>query len=165
MSGANFAPTYSHLVRHITFTMEASREIYHTDLLCVAYWWRRQFWPSIIVKSTRLVDRFPNLETLTFPIKSDPAVRGVTWRPAFFAAHQMTKDHRIALAARWLASNCAVEDSRLRHILQLEIIPSTTLSKEDFEGSMFAMEEDAEWDSSELAEAFQEMKNQLMGQA
>lgn len=165
MSDADFAPTYSHMVQHITFTMEANKDIYHHDLEVMSYWWRRRFWPSIIEKSTNLLLRYSNLETLTFPIKSDQVVRGVTWRPAFLAAQQKTKEHRIALAARWLAINCPMKDDRLLRVLHLEIIPSTSFLKEDFEGSKFTMEEDAEWDGSELAEAFQEMKSYLMRQA
>ncbi|KAJ4290608.1 hypothetical protein N0V90_010826 [Kalmusia sp. IMI 367209] len=163
MSTADFAPSYCHLVRHITFTMEAGRGIYNEDLEVMSYWWRRVFWPNIVDKSTNLLSRYPNLETLTFPIKSDQL--GVTWRPAFLAVEQKTKKHRIALAARWLGINCPMRDEQLRQVLHLEIMPSTGLLKEDFEGSRFSMEDDAEWDGSELAEAFQEMKSYLMRQA
>ncbi|KAF1971084.1 hypothetical protein BU23DRAFT_200048 [Bimuria novae-zelandiae CBS 107.79] len=165
MTNLNYSETYRYLVRQVSFTMDANRDIFHHDLEVMGYWWRRRYWPSILDKSTSLLVRFPNLDTLTFPIKSDHVVRGVTWRPAFLAAHQKSKEHRIALAARWLAINCPIEDNRLRQILHLEIVPSTSLLKEDFEGSKFTMEEDAEWDGSELAEAFDEMKKFLLRQA
>lgn len=164
MSNIKFASTYCHLVRHIVFTMEPNKDIYHTDLEVVSYWWRRRFWPSILENGASILLRYPDLETLTFPIKSDQVLRGVTWRPAFLAAHQKTKEQRIALAARWLAINCPMKDVKLRQSLHLEIVPSTSLLKENFEGSRFTMEEDADWDGSELAEAFQEMKNYLMRQ-
>ncbi|KAJ4356632.1 uncharacterized protein N0V89_004668 [Didymosphaeria variabile] len=143
--------------------MEAGRGIYNVDLEVMAYWWRRVFWPIVIDMSTKLLGRYPNLEALTFPIKSDQV--GVTWRPAFLAAQQKTKEHRIAFASRWLAINCPMKDERIRQVLHLEIMPSTSLSKEDFEGSrLYIMDEEDEWDGAELAEAFQEMKNYLTRQ-
>ncbi|KAF2438598.1 hypothetical protein P171DRAFT_164577 [Karstenula rhodostoma CBS 690.94] len=162
-SSADFAPTSYHLVRHVAFTIEAGRGIYKTNLEVMSYWWRRVFWPNVIDKSTELLDRYPNLQTLTFPIKSDQA--GVTWRPAFLAS-QKTKEHRIALAARWLAINCPMKDERLRKVLHLEIMPSSGLTKKDFEGSQFHyVEEEDEYDGSELAEAFELMKSYLIRQA
>ncbi|KAL1606358.1 hypothetical protein SLS60_003760 [Paraconiothyrium brasiliense] len=144
--------------------MEAGSGIYNSDLEVMAYWWRRVFWPNIIDKSTQLLGRYPNLETLTFPIKSDQV--GVTWRPAFLAAQQKSKEHRIAFAARWLAINCPLKDERIRQVLHLEIIPATGLSKEDFEGSrLYYMDEEDEWDGAELAEAFNIMKGFLTRQA
>lgn len=135
----------------------------HT-LLCTAtyHWFRRVFWPNVIDKSSELLDRYPNLETLTFPIKSEQA--GVTWRPAFLAS-QKTKEHRVAVAARWLAINCPMKDTRLYKVLQLEIMPSSGLTKQDFEGSRFQYIEEDEYDGSELAEAFQQMKSYLKRQA
>jgi hypothetical protein len=114
-------------------------------------------------RSTKLLDRYPNLETLTFPIKSNQV--GVTWRPAFLAA-QKTKEQRIALAARWLGINCTMKDERLRQVLHLEILPSSGLTKEAFEGSRFHyIEEEDDYDGTELAQAFQQMKGYLMWQA
>lgn len=121
------------------------------------------FWPNVIDKSSELLDRYPNLETLTFPIKSDQA--GVTWRPAFLASRK-SKEHRIAIAARWLAIHCPMQDTRLHKVLHVEIMPSSGFTKEDFEGSRFEyLKEEHEYDGSELAEAFQQMKGYLMRQA
>ena len=119
------------------------------------------FWPNVIDRSTELLDRYPNLKTLTIPIRSERA--GVTWRPAFLAS-QKSKEHRIALAARWLAINCPMKDTRLQKVLHLEIMPSSGLAKEDFEGSRFQPMDD-EGTHNELAEAFQQMKSYLMRQA
>lgn len=163
MSNIDFLPASRHLVKHITFTMEAGRGIYNADLEVMSYWWRKVFWPNIVDKSTKLLDRYPNLATLTFPIKSDQV--GVTWRPAFLAAQQKSRKHRIAVAARWLAINCPMRDDRLRQVLHLELMPSNALTKEDFEGSrLYYMDDEDEWDGTELAEAFQEMKNYLTRQ-
>lgn len=98
--------------------------------------------------------RYPNLQFLTFPIKSNQP--GKTWRPAFFPSGQKTKEQRIALAARWLSVSCPITDERLRKVLRLEIQPAAGYSKDEFKGSWFFPEEDDEdmWDGSELAQAW-----------
>ncbi|KAF2252152.1 hypothetical protein BU26DRAFT_561919 [Trematosphaeria pertusa] len=157
MSNADFAPSYCSFVRHITFTMEAGRGIYSDDRETMGYWWRRVFWPNILERSANLLRRFPNLETLTFPIKSNQV--GHTWRPAFTVVEQKTREQRIDLAARWLKVNCPLAGTRLRDCLRLEIMPSAGFSKDEYKGSWFFPEDDEdEWDYTEFAEAFDMMK-------
>ncbi|KAF2678598.1 hypothetical protein K458DRAFT_446366 [Lentithecium fluviatile CBS 122367] len=149
MSNADFASSYRTLIRHVTFTMEAGRGIYSEDLEVMCYWWRRVFWPNVIDRSTSLLLRYPNLELLTFPIKSNQP--GQTWRPAFCAFEHKTKEQRIALAARWLRTNCPMRDEHLHQVLRLEIQPAAGL----IEGSWFFPEEyEDEWDGSEFAQAW-----------
>lgn len=153
MSDAPFAPFYRDLVRHITFTTDADHRIFVDDLETVGYWWRKRFWPDIIEKSTKMLDRYPSLETLTFPIRLNRG--GQTWRPAFLASDMKTREQRIALAASWMAAKCPFENEQLRQCLHLEI--ASGLSKEAYKGSTFAPEDD-EWDAEEFAEAFERMK-------
>jgi len=152
VSAADFVPSYRHLVKHVSFTTEAGRGIYSADLEVMSYWWRRVFWPNILDMSTHIMLRYNNLQTLTFLIKSDQP--GVTWRPAFLAA----KKHRIALAARWLGINCPMRDERLRQVLHLEIMPSAGFSKDLTSSKLTPDDGEDEWDGSELAQAFEEMK-------
>lgn len=158
MSNVDFAPSYLGLIRHVMFTMEAGRGIYSDDLEVMGYWWRRVFWPNIIERSISLLQRYPNLESLTFPIKSKEL--GQTWRPAFFAVEQKTRQQRIALAARWLKNNCPIRDERLLKVLRLEIQPSAGSSKMETKGSRFCLDDEYEdgWELSELKEAFDLMK-------
>lgn len=156
MSNADFVPAYCTLLRRISMTLETGRGIYSDDLEVMSYWWRRVFWPSIIDRSTKLLLRYPNLEKLTFPIKSDQL--GQTWRPPFLAMEQKTRAQRVALAANWLRSNCPMRDERLRKVLHLEIMPYASFSKANYEGSSFYPDEDYDWDCGELAEAFQVFK-------
>lgn len=72
------------------------------------------------------------------------------------ASDQKTRDQRISLAAAWLKIKCPLELEKLRHCLQLEIVPAAGYMKDDYEGSRFSTEE--EWDSSEFTEAFEKMK-------
>ncbi|KAF2257642.1 hypothetical protein CC78DRAFT_549769 [Lojkania enalia] len=155
MSNAAFAPRYLPLVRHITFEMDADHRIYGDDLDTVSYWWRRRFWAQIMEKSNALLQMFPNLETLTFPIKSH--LYGQTWRPAFFLSEQKTREQRISLAASWMRLRCPFENQQLRDCLHLEIMPFAVPNREDYEGSQF-LPEDEDWDHSEFAEAFERMK-------
>lgn len=154
MGNALFGQIYLPLVRHITFMMDSDHRIYTDDLDTVSYWWRRRVWPQIVDKSTTLLERFPSLETLTFPIKSNR--HGLTWRPAFMASEQKTREQRVALAASWMKPRCPFETERLRCCLHLELVPAGGLSKDAYEGARFLPED--EWDCSEFAEAFERMK-------
>jgi hypothetical protein len=150
MSDAPFAPFYQNLVRHITFTTDADHRIFGDDLETVGYWWRKRFWPDIIAKSTKILDRFPSLETLTFPIQLNRG--GQTWRPAFLASDLKTREQRVVLAASWMAAKCPLENEQLRKCLYLEIMPASGFSKEAYAGY------ENEWDPAEFAEAFDRMK-------
>lgn len=154
MSDAPFAPFYQTLVRHVIFTSDADHRIYGDDLETVGYWWRKRYWPDVIAKSTNLLERFPGVETLTFPIQLNR--NGQTWRPAFLASDQKTREQRVVLAASWMAAKCPFENERLRKCLHLEIMPASGLSKEAFEASRFSPED--EWDCTEFSEAFEQMK-------
>jgi hypothetical protein len=155
MSNAPFAPFYQNLVRHITFITDADHRIFVDDLETVSYWWRKRFWPDIITKSTKILDRFPSLETLTFPIQLNRG--GQTWRPAFLASGSMTREQRVIHAASWMVAKCPFENERLRKCLHLEMMPAAGFSKETYEGSRFMPDED-EWDPTEFTEAFEQMK-------
>jgi hypothetical protein len=151
--------TYRQLVRHIVYMADADPRIYKANLDEVNYGWTRRFWPSIISGGTTTLERYPNLETLTITLTSP--LYGQAWRPSFFAVYNKTKEHRIALAVNWLKPRCPLSNERLRKCLKLELhMPFTALSKEDFKGSRFALDEDEEdeWDCTEFAEAFQVMK-------
>ncbi|KAF2646413.1 hypothetical protein P280DRAFT_10298 [Massarina eburnea CBS 473.64] len=161
MGNSDFAACYRELIHHIVFTMEAGRGIYNDDMEVMGYWWRRVFWPNIVGRSSKLLQRYPNLEILTLPIKPDRPWG--SWRPAFMAVEQKTREQRIALGARWLAANCRVRDERLREVLQIEVQgPSVNPPyKTEFEGSRFVFEEDnenEEWDHNEFAVAFSQAK-------
>jgi hypothetical protein len=154
-SNADFAPRYRAHVRHIVFTTDSMiQKIFDNDREIVSYWWRRHFWPDIIDKSMRLLQTYPNLVTLTFPIKSSR--QGETWRPAFMASEQKTRDQRIAVAAAWLKANSPFDDKRLQDCLHLEIVPAAPDWKESWLTSRIYLEE--EWDCSEFEEAFKRMK-------
>lgn len=154
-SSMELAPFYSLLVRHISYTTDAAvQKIFEDDLETVGYWWRRHFWPDILYKSNKTLQKFGKLDTLRFILKSNR--HGHTWRPPFFGSERNTKEMRITLAALWLKSKCPIDNDRMRRCLHLEIVPSAGLSKEMFQGSRFTM--DDEWDCSELSEAFEKMK-------
>ncbi|KAF2188918.1 hypothetical protein K469DRAFT_702609 [Zopfia rhizophila CBS 207.26] len=155
MNDIGFAPAYLPLVRHITFTTDVDYRVYSDDLDTVSYWWRRRFWPDVLSKSAVLLQRFPGLETLNFPIKSNR--HGQTWRPTFLAQEGKTREQRIYIGATWLKPRCPLQSDRLRMCLRLEIMPSGGLVQDDYKGSRFAPED--EWDYSEFAEAFEKMKN------
>lgn len=159
-SNADFAPRYSSLIRHILFSTDSMiQKVFDDDLATVEYWWRRHFWPDVTDKSTRLLQTFPHVETLTFPMKSnrrDKRGELEPWRPAFMASGQKTREQRIALAAAWLKVKCPFANERLRRCLQLDIVPPAVSSKYMYKGSRFDPED--EWDCSEFAEAFKKMK-------
>ncbi|KAF2466148.1 uncharacterized protein BDR25DRAFT_79743 [Lindgomyces ingoldianus] len=173
MVNVGFGPVYLPFVRHITFTTDADHRIYGDDLDTVSYWWRRRFWPNIVDKSQRLLERYPKLETLNFPINSNQF--GRTWRPAFLASELKTREQRVSLAATWMRSHSPFESDRLQKCLHLEIVPSgldtpkASTGEESIESRVarikarvaeltgnFLPEED--WDCTEFAEAFERMK-------
>lgn len=160
VSQTELAFAYRRLVRHVTFFTTAEHRIYHynVDLNEASHSWRRRLWPTVVSNSMSLVERFPNLESLTI-VLSPP--QGQTRRPAFFVVENKTKEQRIALAARWMHSRSPLDDKRLKHCLRMELATSNELAKADFEGSRFALEEDDEtiWDHAEFADAFQLMKS------
>ena len=159
---AGFAPIYHPLVRHIVFTTDSMiQKIFSDDLTVVNYWWRKHFWQDVLFKSTKILETFPHLDSLTFPIKSSQY--GQSWKPAFFASEQKSREHRVTLAAAWFKSNCPFPSERHRQCLRLEIVAPSGVpigahdgSRDEYDGSRFVP--DIEWDSSEFSEAFEMMK-------
>ena len=129
-----------------------NQKIFGSDLSVVDFCWRRYFWPDVVVKSTKVLQTYPNINTLLFPIKAN---RG-GWKPAFMGSERKTRGQRVATAATWLKAKCPFSDERLRECLQLEIIPTRSIAKELYEGSRFSFED--EWDPSEFTEAFDMMR-------
>jgi hypothetical protein len=158
LSETNLAPVYCRLVRHITFTTEADYRIFNVELDTVSYWWKRRFWPTIVDNATKLLTRFPCIETMTVPVK--PLVTQSSWKPAFFAVENKTVEQRIALAATWMGARCPFGSEQLRKCLRLELVPPAgVISKQEFQGSRLAPDEDEEeWDYTEFADAFEMMK-------
>ena len=158
LSETDLAPVYRRLVHHIIFTTEADYRIFNVELDTVSYWWKRRFWPTVIDNATKLLARFPCVETMTVSIKS--LISQPNWRPAFFAVENKTTEQRVALAAAWMETMCPFESERLRRCLKLELVPPAgVIAKQDFEGSRFAPDEDEEeWNYTEFADAFERMK-------
>ncbi|KAF2658900.1 hypothetical protein K491DRAFT_713149 [Lophiostoma macrostomum CBS 122681] len=162
-SNASFAPLYQSLVRHIVFTTDSMiQKIFADNLDTVEYWWRRHFWPDVLGKSSKVLQTFPSLETLTFPMKSKQY--GQNWRPAFIASERKTREQRVVLAVNWLRVKCPFPDERLRKCLQLEIVAPTgaafgvsDLSRDAYDGSRFLPGD--EWDLTEFSEAFARAKS------
>lgn len=148
---------YRQLVRHMIFTAEVDHRIFGIDLDEVSYWWKRRFWPTLVQNGISKLESFSSLETLTLPIK--PPRYGASWKPAFFAVENKTREQRISLAANWMRARCPFEDGRLRECLQIELEPPSGLSKDEYEGSRFTPDEDdKEWDEKEFVDAFELMK-------
>lgn len=157
-SNTGITHTYGPLVRNLLYSMHADSRIYRNNLDEVRYGWERRFWPSVLEAATRIMDRFPNLETFTIQIS--PPKYGQEWIPAFFAVQHKTRAQRVELAARWMRARCPLENERLRACLQLELTLAPGLSAEDFKRSKFAPDEDEEsWDPKEFHDAFQRAKN------
>ncbi|KAH7355808.1 hypothetical protein BKA66DRAFT_575148 [Pyrenochaeta sp. MPI-SDFR-AT-0127] len=166
LSDTELTLAYRQLVRHISLTAEVDHRVFGSSLEEVSYGWKRRFWPTIITNSTSMLERFPSLETLTFPLK--PPRHGELWRPAFFAVEHKTRAQRVALAANWMKPRCPFENERQRQCLQLELVPSSRQQKvslDEYKGSRFAPEEDEdedmeqEWDCTEFTDAFELMKS------
>jgi hypothetical protein len=153
LSDTELSFAYRRMVRHVIFTAEVDRRIFGSNMDEVGYWWKRRFWPSLTNNAKNMLGRFPCVKTLTFPLKAPHY--GETWRPAFFAVENKTRDQRISLAASWMNIRCPWENERLRECLQMTLVPATTLMKEDYRGSRFPEDE---WDSTEFADAFELMK-------
>lgn len=151
---------YRQLVRHVIVTASEDHRIFSNDLEEVSYWWKRRFWPTLVRHGLSNLERFPNLETLTFTIKAPR--NDASWRFAFFNVKNKTPEQRINLAANWMRTRCPLEDTRLRESLQLDLVLPTILSKVDYPGSKFAPDEDEDeeeqWDPAEFTEAFERMK-------
>lgn len=163
LSDTELTLAYRQLVRNVILTAEVDHRVFGTALEEVSYGWKRRFWPTIISNGINMLERFPGLETLTFPLK--PPRHGEIWRPAFFAVENKTRAQRVALAANWMKPRCPLENERLRACLQLELVPpsgSSKVAKDDYKGSRFAPEEDEdeeqEWDCTEFRDAFELMK-------
>ncbi len=166
--------SYRHLLRHVVFTSDLDHRIFGRGLEEVAYGWRRRFWPTLIQNALEMLERFPGLETLTFPIEPPFRKEGEEWRPAFFNVSHKTREQRVALAANWLRYKCPIENERLRKVLLVEVVPRTRapkkkVEKEEYVGSRFEPEDDEEeqneedegWDCTEFAEAFKLTKSLL----
>ena len=161
MARVNFSATYDPLVRSIVFMIEPDHRIYADDLDTVGYWWKRRVWTDIVDRSMTLLNRFPNLKSLTFPIKSGRlgSKFGITWRPAFLAWENKTREQRISLAAAWMRAKCSFANDRMREVLHLELVPAPSILKDELVGSRFILEEDDdEWSPEEFYEAFEKMK-------
>lgn len=156
LGDTTLALPYRQLVRHVTFTTEAAHRIFGLDLDYVSHGWRRRFWPNILDSGQKMLAQFPNVQSLTVPMK--PGVESTSWRPAFFAVGGKTADRRIELAAEWMLQRCPIDDDRLRDSLHLELVPPPgSISKEEYAGSRFAPD-DEEWDYTEFENAFELMK-------
>jgi hypothetical protein len=162
LSETGLALCYRQLIRHITFDVQPHQRMYKprwSGLEEVSYAWKRHFWPYVVEKGMKVLEQFSNVETVTIQLTSRD--HGQAWRPAFFDIQHKTKEHRIAVAARWLHPRCPLENARLRACLRLELQPPHLLQEEDYKDSRFAREEEdeSEWDYTEFAEAFQLMKS------
>jgi hypothetical protein len=106
-----------------------------------------------------MLERFPNLESLTFPLR--PPRHGTIWRPASLTVENTTREQRVALAASWMKLRCPWENEKLRECLYLEVVPPPGLLKEEYKGSRFVPEDDEDrvWGCAEFADAFELMKN------
>ncbi|KAH7083764.1 hypothetical protein FB567DRAFT_594283 [Paraphoma chrysanthemicola] len=158
----DLAPCYRQLIRHITFDLQPDQKMYRprwSGLEEVSYGWNRRWWPDVLAKGLRMLDQFPNVEVITIKLTSKD--HGESWKPAFFDIEHKTREHRVAVAARWLHPRCPIEDARLRRCLRLELQTPRVLAKDDYTGSRFAPDEDgeSEWDYTEFADAFQLMKS------
>lgn len=154
----DLAPAYRLLVRHVAFTTEAAHRIFGSqDLDAVSHGWKHRFWPRVLDSSERLLEQFPNVESLSVPMKSGfesmPA-----WRPAFFALGGKTAERRVELAAEWMLERSPWSNEMVRDCLHLELEePPGSISREEYAGSRFAPDEE-EWDHTEFAHAFELMK-------
>lgn len=153
----NVAPAYRQLVRYVTLTTEAAYRIFNTrDLDTTSHGWKHRFWPAILDSGGRMLAQFPNVESITVPMKSGSEASA--WRPAFFALGGKTADRRIELAAEWMLERTKFADERLRDCLHLELEPPPgSISREEYAGSRFAPDEE-EWDYTEFENAFELMK-------
>ncbi|KAF2276335.1 uncharacterized protein EI97DRAFT_35704 [Westerdykella ornata] len=165
-SNTDFAPRYRGYVRNVVFSTDSMihKQVFDRNVETVGYAWRRRFWPDVLQKSKRLLTTYPNLQTLTFAIKSSKP--GETWRPAFMAAENRTRKQRVAVAAAWMRPWCPfandLEEEKLRRCLLLEIVPGSPgpgsrgegkdEEEDEYRGSRFEPEE--EWDCGEFAEAW-----------
>jgi hypothetical protein len=149
----NLALPYRLLVRRVVVA-----DIYHggmPDLDHVDHWTCR-LWPIVLVQSGKLLDRFPNIESLAVPIKVGR--RETDWMPACFKLGGETAEARVELAARWMLGRSPLRDERLRDCLHLELeAPRGKIWREEYAGSKFAPDED-EWDYKEFEDAFELMK-------
>ncbi|KAJ4400875.1 hypothetical protein N0V91_008384 [Didymella pomorum] len=143
---------------HVT---EASYRIFNTrDLDATSHGWRNRFWPAILDSAGKMLTQFPNVESITMPMKPfpEPHSQPSLWRPAFFDLGGRTADRRIELAAEWMLDRTNFPDERLRDCLHLELEPSpNNISREEYFGSRFAPDEE-EWDYAEFGHAFELMK-------
>ncbi|PZC93875.1 hypothetical protein A1F95_06965 [Pyrenophora tritici-repentis] len=146
----------SGLVRHVIGAADP-RDLFKKHLEEVSYWWKRRFWPDVLRSSRAMLERFPNLETLTIPLKVPP--NGQIQRPVFLHVVNKTREQRVALAASWMKPRCSWEDERLRRCLHLEVLPPPGSFRDQYAGSRFVPEDDDDWDVTEFADAFQLMKN------
>lgn len=144
------------LVRHVTCAADP-RDLFKKHLEEVSYWWKRRFWPDVLRTSRAMLERFPNLETLTISLKVPP--NGQTQRPVFLAVINKTREQRVALAATWMQPRCSLEDERLRRCLHLEVLPPPGCLRDQYAGSRFVPDDDEDWDVTEFADAFQLMKD------
>lgn len=157
LSKTSFALVYRQLVRRIIFTMEAAHRIFGPrDLDAVSHGWKHRFWPNILDSGEKMLAQFPNVESITVPMKS--GFESSAWRPAFFALGGKIAERRIELAAEWMLERSPLEDERLRDCLHLELEPPPgSISWEEYAGSRFAPD-DEEWDYTEFENAFELMK-------
>ncbi|KAF3046320.1 hypothetical protein E8E11_009066 [Didymella keratinophila] len=163
----NLTLSYRQLVRYATLTTEATYRIFNTrDLDTTSHGWRNRFWPAILDSAGKMLAQFPNIESITVPMKPTTEVRQPdslrevpsSWRPAFFDLGGRTADRRIELAAKWMLERTKFPDERLRDCLHLELEPSPgSISREEYAGSRFAPDEE-EWDYAEFGHAFELMK-------
>lgn len=149
----NLALPYRLLVRRVVVA-----NFYHggmPDLDHLDHWTCR-LWPEVLVQSGKLLNRFPNIESLTVPIRVGS--RKTDWMPACFKLGGKTAEARVELAASWMLGRSPLRDEKLRDCLHLELeAPRGKIWREEYAGSRFAPDEN-EWDYEEFEDAFELMK-------
>ncbi|KAF2997170.1 hypothetical protein E8E13_005875 [Curvularia kusanoi] len=149
---------YRQLIRHVIINSDSADRIFgrKLDLDAVSHGWKFRFWPRILDSSEKMLEQFPNVESLYVPLKS--GAESSAWRPAFFALGGKTAERRVELAAEWMLGRSPLTDERVRDCLHLELeaLPGS-ISREEYAGSRFAPD-DEEWDYAEFEHAFELMK-------
>ena len=74
--------------------------------------WEFELWPIILVESGKLLDRFPEMESLVVPIKADRTETG--WVPTCFKLGGETAEARVELAAKWMLERSPLRNEKLR---------------------------------------------------
>ena len=149
----NLALPYRLLVRRVVvanFHQVGMPDLDHID------YWTYGLWPSVLAQSGKLLDQFPNIKSLTVPIKVGRLE--TDWMSACLRLGGETAEARVELAARWMLRRIPLRDERLRDCLHLELeAPQEKIWTKEHAGYRFAPDED-DWDYKEFEDAFELMK-------